>query len=587
MFLPIRLTSLTLCAGVILCYEAACLSAEWPALLGRDRAGLPLECGTLAQDLSGASRVVRMSAASLPAGTRAWEVIPGVVRSDGSETFRLEVNVNGPVQSVVLFVQYPVLAAGPGPHTMKDDGTGQDRVAGDFIFTAGPFSINPTNLEVQLSGYGSGGRDNLTGQNFFSMGFITITELGGSQWNFIIQPDIGVLSTNVSPALSERFSTNVAASPHLVNVVTDSAAAQIFLRYREADNRLPGITRPFFDTLGSRCDFIILLSTYRLERQDLTRTFVAGTHLTVKRNYTGTGAPPFDDTATYGSNSNLLSINLLDAGYRGIVAKHATHELLHQWAAYISPSLRLGDGVHYYNWSSVPSVLGGFPWIDLGGGMYRRDCNGDGANGAHQVASLDKYMMGLIDAAQVEPIHWEEISFPINCNNPITGVKGQTTIQDIISLSGPRSPGPAQAQRSFRIAFVIESNSRFLTSNEMTFYERLAEHYTRKLPVDGPLPFVEFNWVPITRFFGNDTAWDSSIADVRLRIKRLSGTLLELRVEDVFNTARYRIESTDVPGPAAWEPFGVLQNSSDTLLVTNVNSPAFFRAIRIDSLNPE
>src|SRR4026209_1623789 len=159
MFLPIHLTSLTLCAGVISCSEAACFSAESPALLGRDRAGLPLECGTLAQDLSGASRVIRMSAASLPAGTRAWEVIPGVVRSDGSETFRLEVNVNGPVQSVGLFVQYPVLAAQPGPHTRKDDGTGQDRVAGDFVFTAGPFSINRTNLEAQLLAYGSGGME--------------------------------------------------------------------------------------------------------------------------------------------------------------------------------------------------------------------------------------------------------------------------------------------------------------------------------------------------------------------------------------------------------------------------------------------
>ena len=42
------------------------------------------------------------SAAGLPTGARGWEAIPGVIRSDGVEEFRLEVDVNGAVTAIWL-----------------------------------------------------------------------------------------------------------------------------------------------------------------------------------------------------------------------------------------------------------------------------------------------------------------------------------------------------------------------------------------------------------------------------------------------------------------------------------------------------
>ena len=39
---------------------------------------------------------------ALPSQTRGWETIPNVIRTDGLETFRLVVNVNGPVNNVTL-----------------------------------------------------------------------------------------------------------------------------------------------------------------------------------------------------------------------------------------------------------------------------------------------------------------------------------------------------------------------------------------------------------------------------------------------------------------------------------------------------
>ena len=38
----------------------------------------------------------------MPAGTRGWECIPGVIRDDGVETFRVEVTVSSAVNGVTL-----------------------------------------------------------------------------------------------------------------------------------------------------------------------------------------------------------------------------------------------------------------------------------------------------------------------------------------------------------------------------------------------------------------------------------------------------------------------------------------------------
>src|SRR5258707_563433 len=71
------------------------VSAE--AIMGVDKHGVPLVCGTGQGTAVVRSSSLVSSTASLPTGTRAYEVIPTVVRSDGRDSFHLEVNANGPV----------------------------------------------------------------------------------------------------------------------------------------------------------------------------------------------------------------------------------------------------------------------------------------------------------------------------------------------------------------------------------------------------------------------------------------------------------------------------------------------------------
>jgi PKD repeat protein len=120
-------------------------------------------------------------------------------------------------------------------------------------------------------------------------------------------------------------------------------------------------------------------------------------------------------------------------------------------------------------------------------------------------------MMGLIDGINVPPLYAFAPVNPLPCGQVINNVVTTVTIEDIQSLHGIRTPGPTGAKRDFRIGFVAESNERLLNPTELTFYEILAGHYTNAIQPEDPDPYLGFNWVPITRFFGEGTTWKSSI----------------------------------------------------------------------------
>src|SRR5262249_17650815 len=170
----------------------------------------------------------------------------------------------------------------------------------------------------------------------------------------------------------------------------------------------------------------------------------------------------FDNTALYGSSGHLQGLDVLDAYQRGLWGATATHELTHQWSAYIDPALgvTLGDG-HYDNHSSAGSLVGGFQWTPNGDGSYTINFN-EGRGGATHASPIDLYMMGLIDASQVNPIlaysgAYKHPSDPVVQASEITKT---VTINDIITRHGARTPGPGAAQLAYNLAFVAESNNR-------------------------------------------------------------------------------------------------------------------------------
>jgi len=464
-------------------------------VLGFDSTGIPLICGTTAED---PPRLPSDFGALLPGGTRSWEVIPNVIRDDGVEALRLEIDVNGPVADVRIDGNVAGVLIHDGPIVFSDDGLGEDRIAGDFVYTAGPFRFNTIQ---SLPSFYQDDAESPAGLYAYDLFSVTIEELDGSLSGFEILPRFGVLRSDIPETTTVSLNSQIVTSPHLINVQTNERSTQRYIRLLDIPG-LQDLTKVLYQSLPDAFDFLILFSTNHIEAG--TRNLVAGTHRRVKTNHTGTGTRylDLDDTALYGSSSRLLSVNVLDAIGRGIFSNVVTHEISHQWVSFISPSLGLSDGAHYTNWSSVGSLVGGFLWNDNGDGTFSPDLD-EGRNGSHHAPALDKYMMGLIDGNQVDDLY---VSNELSVLEPVVDDFFTVTIEDIQNIEGVRSPGPAEAKRDFSLAFVAETHERLLNSTEMTFYEILARHYTKAIPKE-PAPYHWFNWVSVNQFFEEGTTW--------------------------------------------------------------------------------
>src|SRR5262249_1537482 len=153
-------------------------------------------------------------------------------------------------------------------------------------------------------------------------------ELDGTVTQFLIAPSVGLLAPDVPATPTIRLAPDVAIAPHLVNVRSTAHSTQMFLRF--AGNDLAALTTRMYSRLPAAVDFFIFFSTDKIEARPASapRDFVAGSHRSVRVDWTGTGQAAMDDTALYGSRGRLLGVNALDAYGRGIVANVVTHELL-------------------------------------------------------------------------------------------------------------------------------------------------------------------------------------------------------------------------------------------------------------------
>lgn len=187
------------------------------------------------------------------------------------------------------------------------------------------------------------------------------------------------------------------------------------------------------------------------------------------------------------------------------------HEITHQWGTFAGSELGLSDGSgHYSSFASTASPLGGFEWIDNKDGTHTLNCE-EGRDGGYHAPPIDKYLMGLIPGEDVPTLHVNnDIAILGDCGSAVVSAQ-DVTIEDIQKVYGVRTPGPQDAQRSFRIAFVVESYNRLLNPTELTYYETLAEHFTRPIPPEEPDPYMWHNWPSMDRFFGEGTTWSTVI----------------------------------------------------------------------------
>jgi hypothetical protein len=442
--------------------------------------------------------------------SKSWETVPSVIRADGVDAFVLEVRPLSDTTAVTL-AGLDIRLSGPADLSLHDDGLPPDRVAGDGVFSVGPFRYDPSN-PIPFPAHYEYDPDSPAGLYVIEIGGLGMTDASGADAGFFIGPQVGLLAPSLPAAPRRALGDRIRVGDHLVEVRGATAESQRALHGLSSD--LGGLLGLVYQELPDAFDFAVISATAHLEGATISGAGTAGLHVPVRVDYTGTGLSTFDNGAAYGSAARLLSVNLVDVLRRGWISNNWFHEVLHQWSAYLPPDLGFTDGGgHYLPVTSAASLLGGMTWVDLGDGTFRLDCEGDGRGAARAAAPLDLYMGGWIPAEEVPPLRAHSGGLFDYCGAviPPEAVVRTATIDELRARLGDRQPGPGTALRDFRVAFVVEAYGRDLSEAEFTFFETLAAHATRALPADAPAPVLGSNWVPVTRYLGHGTTWRSDL----------------------------------------------------------------------------
>jgi hypothetical protein len=445
------------------------------------------------------------------ANAQYYEVFPNVVRSDGSEPYRLKVHLGRPVKRVYF----------PTPNhgnplfktDLSDDGKDGDEVAGDGTYTSSPLV---TIVPDEALDYLTYSMETLHGLTFRGDAWCSIVEMDGSETNFAIGPSIGVIGpAKVTPVT--RAGNDFQIASHLLNVRSSKPTAQNSLRGigTTVTTDMRTTVKKVVGQVGDNYDFILLLSSTHAEYVPATSAtnYVAGQHLHVRSSAQGTGMPQVNGSALYGSSGRLLGISFLDTGRRGIDMDTVVHEITHQWAAGISNAsfgkLKSGSA-HWHGYTNIGSLLGGLEWIPRSDGAgWMVNWNVFGGGNFRQMPAIERYFAGFCPPSEVGPL----MAYDSTSTSPLDRAQNNIpilpeeivanfSVDDLIAVHGKPLADVTEGQKHFNILFVVESVDRLLTPREMTFYNKLAEEFERLLPSSEPSPQLGSNWVPATRYFG-------------------------------------------------------------------------------------
>ncbi|MEP4079811.1 hypothetical protein [Haloferula sp.] len=471
-------------------------------------------CGTCLEDrgVPGSLDLV------VPYDSQYFEVVPSVVRSDGSQSFRIQVMPGRAVDRIYL--SEPVACFSVSRTDFLDDGEDGDAVAGDGVFTSGLFTLIPPVHPLHYLRES----ESLDGVDYEDTGRFTIVESDGSETEFLGEPCVGILDPAIDLSSVIDSGERHQFSSHLLNLRNDDGPAamnRLHLLGYWSYSDLKSFVQMIYEKVGDDYDFIVVLSTIRGEQlpKGSVRNSLTGLHVRTQNQIEGIGIEPFDSTALYGSEGRLKSVNLIDFGRRGIKINNVLHEITHQWSADLDASLGLMNGSpHWKVQSNVGSILGGIAWIPQEGGGWLLDPEQHRSR-VRRMAPLDRYLAGFIPASEVDPLMVFDDSSKIAVlrlldGDPVLPEEVTTTVtaEDIVALEGDRIPLPLEAQRHFGVLFVVETVDRLLNAEEMTFYNRLARDFERLLSPSSEPPIMGTNWMPATKYFGEGVSICSRVS---------------------------------------------------------------------------
>nr|WP_315483476.1 CARDB domain-containing protein [uncultured Undibacterium sp.] len=233
------------------------------------------------------------------------------------------------------------------------------------------------------------------------------------------------------------------------------------------------IAKEFYRTHPDNYDFIVIFSNFEFNTGD-----ALAYHLGVQNKVKGIGIPEFDNTRQFGSAGKLLGYidmaalsryktNPFSPDFESVL-RTFSHEFMHQWGAKIrykssdgtlSTALLGKDGSHWsFLLNSGASVGYGNQWRDNLDGTFTSTA------GYQFFSPLDLYLMGLYKKEEVpsffliDSANIDKTRLPSN-GVTVTGIRRDISIDDVIAAEGPRIPTAENAQKEFRLGFVLLSRA--------------------------------------------------------------------------------------------------------------------------------
>ncbi|TAN41053.1 MAG: hypothetical protein EPN25_05690 [Nitrospirae bacterium] len=257
------------------------------------------------------------------------------------------------------------------------------------------------------------------------------------------------------------------------------------------------ISKEFYRLHKDEYDFLVIFSNFNFRLSDGTIAFYLG----ARNDTRGIGNELFDSSLLFGSSrlqgtidmGNIANLSMVPTDPKfQFTLDTISHEMMHRWAAYArfrnpDGSLNTGllgkDGSHWsFLLSTDASLMYGNTWQDNGNGTFTS------VRARKYYSPLDLYLMGFIDKSQVPPM--------LLIDNPdidpkrvsqvgvtISGTPRYITIDDIIAAEGERVPGPAEAQKTFKTAFIFITEQGTFTGDEIYGLENVRNGWLTRYSV--------------------------------------------------------------------------------------------------------
>jgi hypothetical protein len=278
---------------------------------------------------------------------------------------------------------------------------------------------------------------------------------------------VNVKDETVPTISGTAVTSDIQVASHIVNIKYDS----LFL----AGSVPREVLQTFYASFSDDFDFVAIV--------EQVNSFNNRTYRSVRNEIQGLGLSLFDHGADYGSAQRLQGIVdypitfFFDAGEKTLV-----HEVGHRWMAFLrNPSLT-GAIPHWPISDMAVGIMGfsnpiskqgqefRYTVSHVSGSVYRLDC----ADPARELNDLELYLMGLLPSDSVSTyVVFDNQAIPLTCGS--TGTATPITIGDITSYNGARVPDYTQSLKTFKLAAIILSKDRLLSSSELSFFNHMAE----------------------------------------------------------------------------------------------------------------